>query len=439
MAERNRADMRCGRGRLLSLFAAALFACLVVPGPARACENPASAQNNMNLLFQHLIDTLNDYITQEKSLIDEKITETATYEMMLRLWEFDTNIRTGLSRLWQDKWLPAMMDMTKQLSAIQIDQSRMVGSLMDAELVNENIQLKQQKQIEAFRRYQPNETVCQMDSLMRNDAANCDPAEGCGPTMAQRMATAMTAGYAKEDTERRGNYVGTPGEFGTARYQQYMWDEYVTYWCDPAAGNQGCTAPGTPGYQGKHVDLPGLLWGDKQTIDMSVPNNRLMVKAVQRYFISPLVPDPVPPGAVNTPQGQQALLDRRSTEARYNAVFNVVSRMISERSSGSKIDTSSVRTAAGLPAANASSDASYREIMEALTRDRFHSPEYIVRMVNAPEEVVREQGAINALKMQQMNDLYKRLEEMVFMEAATFAEELDGAIPGRAEQAIMQR
>jgi hypothetical protein len=60
-------------------------------------------------------------------------------------------------------------------------------------------------------------------------------------------------------------------------------------------------------------------------------------------------------------------------------------------------------------------------------------------MVNAPEEVVREQGAINALKMQQMNDLYKRLEEMVFMEAATFAEELDGAIPGRAEQAIMQR
>lgn len=439
MSASGRSETRMQGGRKV-LAVLALLLCLSWSGPARACENPASAQNNMNALFQHLIDTLNDYITQEKSLIDEKITETATYEMMLRLWEFDTNIRTGLSRLWQDKWLPAMMDMTKQLSAVQVDQSRMIGSLMDAELVNENIMLKQQRQIEAFRRYQPNEMSCQVDSLMRtDDPANCNPSEGCGPSMAQRMATAMTAGYAKEETERRGNYVGTPGEFGTASYTQNQWNEYVQYWCDPAAGNQGCTAPGTPGYQGKHVDLPGLLWGDKQTIDMSIPENRLMTKAVQRYLISPTVPDPVPAGAVNTPQGQQALLERRSVEARYNAVFNVVSRMISERSSGSKIDTSAVRTAAGLPAGVASDNASYREIMEALTRDRFHNPEYIVRMVNAPEEVVREQGAINALRMQQMNDLYKRLEEMVFMEAAVFAEELDDQTPGRAESAVQFR
>ncbi|TAL39715.1 MAG: hypothetical protein EPN97_01795 [Alphaproteobacteria bacterium] len=426
-------------GQLVCSAAALMLFCGLCPQKAEACENPWTAQSNMQSLAQFIVNDLTNYIIQEESLIDEKLTQEATYEMEKRLWEFDTNIRTGLSDLWQNRWLPAMMDMTRQLSAIQVDQTRAMGSMADAEQMEESINLKQKTQVDALRRYQPNEQVCQVDSMMRSNAP-CNAAQGCGPNKAFRMARAMTGGYAKEDELHRGNYLGTPAASGTAVDQLSRWEEYVQFFCDPARGAQGCPAAGT--LPGRHVDLAGLLWGDKQTIDMSQPTERRVVSAVQRYLISPSTPDPVPPTAVTTPDGQAELLHRRTMDARFNTIFNVVAQMVSERASGSFIDVSAIRLSAGLPPADTTlpaEGASYRELMEALTRDRFHNPEYIVRMVNAPEEVVREQGAINAIKMQQMNDLYKRLEEMVFMEAAIYADELDHQRPSRGQGSLPQR
>ncbi|MEZ0225638.1 MAG: hypothetical protein ACAH83_13865 [Alphaproteobacteria bacterium] len=427
-------------GKLLCSAAALMFFCGLCPQKAEACENPVTAQNNMNSLAQYIVNELTNYIIQEESLIDEKLTQEATYEMEKRLWEFDSNIRTGLSDLWQNRWLPAMMDMTRQLSAVQVDQTRALGTMADAEQMEETLGLKQRTQVDAFRRYQPNEMVCQVDSLMRSNTP-CNAAQGCGPNKAYRMARAMTGGYAKEDQLHRGNFVGTPAATGTATDQLSRWEEYIQFFCDPARGAQGCgVTPGT--LPGRHVDLAGLLWGDKQTIDMSQPTERRVVTAVQRYLISPSTPDPVPPTAVTAPDGQAELLHRRTMDARYNTIYNVVAQMVSERASGSFIDVSAIRLAAGLTPGDTTlpaEGASYRELMEAMTRDRFHNPEYIVRMVNSPEEVVREQGAINALKMQQMNDMYKRLEEMVFMEAAVYADELDHQLPSRAHDSMPQR
>lgn len=440
-----RTDSERGKqaGRLVCSAAALMLFCGLCPQKAEACEDPWTAQSNMQSLAQFIVNELTNYIIQEESLIDEKLTQQATYEMEKRLWEFDTNIRTGLSDLWQNRWLPAMMDMTRQLSAIQVDQTRALGSLHDAAQINEAINLKQKTQVDAFRRYQPNEQVCQVDSMMRpnTDCATLVPGGGgCGPNKAYRMARAMAGAYAKEDQLHRGNYVGTPAATGTATDQLARWEEYVQFFCDPARGAQGCTAAGT--LPGRHVDLAGLLWGDKQTIDLSQPTERRVVTAVQRYLISPTTPDPIPPTAISTPDGQAEVLRRRSLDARYNTIYNVVGQMVSERASGSFIDVSAIRLAAGLPPGATTlpaEGASYRELMEAMTRDRFHSPEYIVRMVNSPEEVIREQGAINAIKMQQMNDLYKRLEEMVFMEAAIYADELDTQLPGRGHDSVPQR
>jgi hypothetical protein len=444
MLERAEGEKSGKACRLLCSAAALMLFCGLCPQKAEACEDPYTAQNNMQSLAQFIVNDLTNYIKQEESLIDEKLTQEATYEMEKRLWEFDTNIRTGLSDLWQNRWLPAMMDMTRQLSAVQVDQTRTLGTMADAEQIEEAITLKQKTQVAAFRRYQPNETVCKVYSMMRpnTDCATLVPGGGgCGMNKSYRQARAMTGAYAKEDELHRGNFVGTPAATGTATDQLSRWEEYIQFFCDPARGDQGCgTTAGT--LPGRHVDLAGLLWGDKQTIDMAQPTERRVVAAVQRYLISPSTPDPVPPTAVSASDGQAELLHRRTMDARYNTIFNVVSQMVSERASGSYIDVSAIRLAAGLTPGDTTlpaEGASYRELMEALTRDRFHNPEYIVRMVNSPEEVVREQGAINALKMQQMNDMYKRLEEMVFMEAAVYADELDHQLPSRGLGATPMR
>ncbi len=56
-------------------------------------------------------------------------------------------------------------------------------------------------------------------------------------------------------------------------------------------------------------------------------------------------------------------------------------------------------------------------------------------MVNEPEAVVKEQGSINAIKMQQMNDIYKRWEELLFMSAAQYASSLDQGIVSDSDTA----
>jgi hypothetical protein len=422
-------------------------ALLGTTAPAQACEDPVTSTTQMNLLLLNVYKDLQLYIQQEEAMMDEKLSNEATYEVINRFYQFDYNIRKGMSALWQNKWLPAMMDMTKQLSAVHIDQARVLASFGDAEQVNENISLKYKNMAESARRYKPNELTCQVDTMMRQSGTSCASGTGCGPTKAYRMSRAIAGAYATEQLKRRGNYRKSPSEFGTAQEQMVRWQDYVTNWCDPSTGDQGCAGNGsTPGTMpGKNIDLAGLLWGDVQTIDMSVKTNRQIVMATQEYLINPLSPDPVDPGAVSTPAGQAELLRRRAMDVRYNTVFNVLSQMLGERFSGSGIDTSKMRLAAGLPTKEATvppvaggagggsvGGASYRELQESLLRDRFHDPEYISHMINSPEEVVREQGAINALKSEQMLDLYHRQEEMVFMEAAAYATELDHQMPSNA-------
>jgi hypothetical protein len=192
-----------------------------------------------------------------------------------------------------------------------------------------------------------------------------------------------------------------------------------------------------------HVtDIAGLLWGDRQTIDMDNGGNQLFVQAAQRFLISPLSADPIARDATSASPGQESWLLRRSHETRVNAIYNVIGRMVSERAGRARPNadvTSDIRSAAGIDLTNVSSDPSYREIQQALSKERFYNPEYISSLVDDPSAVVREQGAINAIRLQQLNDMYQRMEEMVFMQAAVYAADLDRQVPPDATEEIEKK
>lgn len=403
------------------------FPVLFAPSAARAqCENSFTATSTFNQMAQDIADDLNDFIEQEENFIEDKITNTAKNEVITRLEEFDQNIREGLSVWWREHFEPALKEMTTQLHASQIDQSRAYGSMMDAQNQNEYMQDLQKREVEAVRRYQPNEMSCQLDSIALGDISSGSSSGGVGK--AARMARASARALAKQSQPRRQNAQGTPAGRSTAAEQNERWEEYIARFCDPDKGGQGCD--GAPGdLAGRHVDLPSLLWGDRQTIDATSPDNQLVVDSVLKYMLAPKSLPPVPENVVQAPAGQQMLLRRRTLTARQNTIYNSVALMIGQRLSGSNVNTQEVRTASGLPAADASTDASYAEIVHAVSKDRFHNPQYIVRLIESPEQVIREQGTVNAVRLQQMNELYKRMEEMVFMEVSAHASAMDMDIP----------
>lgn len=416
-----RVKRRCAVSALALMVSLPL---LLSAGTAQAqCENSFTATSTFNQMAQDIASDLNDFIEQEENFIEDKITTTAKDEVITRLEEFDQNIREGLSTWWREHFEPALKEMTTQLHASQIDQTRVLGSMMDAQTQNEYMQDMQRREIQAQRRYAENELTCQIDSVAQ------------GQTKAIRMGRAAARAMAKDSQPRRMNAAGTAAARGPGAEQRERWEEYVSRFCDPDKGGQGCN--GTAGdLAGRHVDLPRLLWADKQTLDMTSPDNIVVVEGVMKYMLAPRALTPIPTEMMTAPTGQQAFLRQRTIAARQNTIYNAVAMMIGSRMGGSGVNTQDMRVAAGLPPMGESLDASYAEIMHAVTKDRFHNPEYIVRLVQNPEQVVREQGAVNAVRLQQLNDFYKRTEEMVFMEAAAYAAFLDNRIPKPKTKAI---
>src|SRR5690606_22709384 len=131
--------------------------------------------------------------------------------------------------------------------------------------------------------------------------------------------------------------------------------------------------------------------------------------------------DTIAPEVLKLPTGQEAFLKRRAHTARTNAIYNVVTQMIAARAkvqSDTGDQVADVRAASGIDMTDASVDPSYREIQQAMSKERFINKDYIVKLLSEPESLIKEQGGINATRLQEMNDLYKRMEEAVFMETA---------------------
>lgn len=409
-------------GSRFSALIAAFAVCFVLAGSdsARAqCETPAPATVAMQKLVFTDITNINKWVWQEWNFIDEDLTNTASVEVVTRMEEFETNILNWLNDWWTMRYLPAMKDMTKQLSSMQVEQTGHFGALMDAAIQNETKLAENERQVEAFRRYAPSETTCDVDSIMAE-----------GSTKAQKLGGAISRSYSKDASRVALNCVCKPSANGTAAQRTADYNEYVTYFCDPARGDQGCAAPGS--MAGMNVDLPALLFSNKQSVDMSSPDARRMARVALRTLLHPEAPDVIPPSVISTAAGQEALLQRRAHAARVNTAYHAVGQLLGQRVEGSGVDSQTVRAASGVNASQASVNASYSELKQAMGKERFLNPEYIARLVQTPEQLVREQGAIKAIQLQSMNDNYKRLEEMVYIVGGNVAADLDERVPGNA-------
>lgn len=488
------------------------------------CELKTGADAAMDWYKNAAEADFNAFIQELTKFIDLDLNRTATAEILTRLGEYDKNLYPPLNEWWDDgngdgkkynasgepvldakkdqvedpdnkcdgdanpctSTLPALKAMTRQIGVVKVQQTMMIGAMLDAKMLNERLHARERTMAVTMPRYTPTETSCTVDGM------------GNAFIRMERMSNVLTAALTREDTLRRNNHVPLPmvaaaahGEgflirkaeaaapppelqplaVGFAGQLALLWKEFCTKYYDPARGDQGCdpavyTTPAV--YPGKNTDLSGFLWGDNQTINMNdTPNmdNLANLTAALRTLISPFAPDPIAATALNAVQGQEEAMARRARDARLNTVWNVMAQLASERASGGgrnidpavnpatdpskgAADPEAIRQAAGfapdpnvayIPAgqiaenqggtpANPNHEGggpSYSTLREAMVKDRYFNPAYAIRLVNQPSAVVREDLAVQAAQAQITNDLYKRTEEMVFMEAASFADDLD--------------
>lgn len=301
---------------------------------------------------------------------------------------------------------------TAQMSLSKIAQTMHLGMLIDAQILQEVIQEKQKQRVEGLRRGRMDDMVCQVDSAPRTQ------------TKAFKTARGLARAWAVEDNKRTGNFAGSISENGTNAEKAFLWQDYTSKFCDPAMGDQGCTTAGT--HPGGQTDIAGDLWQEKQTIDMTDEENRNRLLAAQQTLVTPFSPDPINAKVLKSATGQEIFMKRRAKIARINTVYNVVGQLLGERAPGDQNDyIKQIRQKAGAPADTISNNPSYSEMRDTMARTRYMDPEYFAHLAGPPENVMREQNVIGAIRLQQMNDYYKRSEEFLALEAAQYADELD--------------
>ncbi len=423
--------------RQAALFLAVAFFMFAPKQAAAQCEIASSGNQAMNQLAHQDIQNLNLFLTQEANPQNQGASGTPggfldnIFIAMFGLDPTDHGLvqyYTGYYKAveqamsnWVTAFYQNLPKMTMELDVAHVDQTQMLGQLMDRQMVAESETDIQQHDAQAHRRYQPSRLACDLDST------------GLGLTQAYQISRAFNRGLALDDDSILANAKGSFSANGRNEDLAYMWAQYVKYFCDPKMGDQGCTTAGTmPDVQ---KNIGALLWGPQQTIDMTAPNHQsiLLVQSALRYIIDPLVSDPVAQKVAETPAGHTQILLRRSQIAYVNDIYNVLGTMLSQRIGVSGIDVSGMETPAGVSTAETTPEgkagASYSEIMQAMTRDRFEDPYYMMRMISDKSQVQREQLTLKALQLETMNDSFHRQEERLFLESAEYAQDLNYALP----------
>ncbi len=408
------------------LLGASVFAIFLAhPATAWSCESSSSAEQDLEDLSDGIAERLENFVEDVTNFIYDDLRLTATTEAITRLDEYNAHLYPQINRWWEimgakkgtgtsvkTSDATQLQKFTAQVSAAKITQTMQLGMLIDAQVLQEVIRAKQEQRLEGYRRNRMDDMMCQVDSAPRTQ------------TKAFKTARALSRAWAMEDRKRTGNFVGSISENGSNAELGYLWEDYKNKFCDPAMGDQGCVSAGTRA--GAQTNLPDFLWQERQTVDTSDQENRNAMLAAQQTLVTPFSPDPLPNKVLWSAEGKEMFMQRRAKQARINTVYNVVGQLLGERSKGDKNDyIKQIRKKAGAPADTISDNPSYSEIRETMARLRYMDPEYFGHLAGPPENVLREQNVIGAIRLQQMNDYYKRSEEMLALEAASYADELD--------------
>jgi hypothetical protein len=412
--------------RSIFMLSAVLFLLMGAEQAKAQCENAFTTNTQMTALVATNTANIVAFTAQEVNFINNKF-QAAGEEMKRRLVdasELDEQIRQFFSDWWLDEMRPALQDQMKQLNTAELDNAKHMGMFLDAQNQTMAEHALWQAEFESHRRHRPSEQVCVMDSM------------GLALSKAKSTSKAMASALALARLTRNGsafNRDGTVGQDGKAAVQKRQYELYTELFCNDLANDAtvpGCNAT-NPFFIDRDVSPGHVLWGDKTTIDLRDIDEQKALSVMMTQLFDFRYLDPVSQTAIKTSAGQENWLQRRAHEARAGAIFNVFNQLIAERtlSNEAVLPSRQIRQHAKIPASYIGSTAenfpSYKELLDAMTRERFYHQDYLIRTIDTPENSLREQENIIAGQHQILFDTFDRQVDFAFSLIAGYAAELD--------------
>jgi hypothetical protein len=343
-----------------------------------------------------------------------------------RLNTIELDMMDWWDTMWEYNLRPVMQNMTIQIGTATGQQTDNYQGGMDAYQGNEvNLQhMDQSGKDHGVSRVSENACV----------AATMSGGTGRATNVSRSMRIAW-----QNDAHQNGMNEGGSGSSRAAatsaaakRYQDAQ--TFENLWCDPndQAGHNNCGSGANKAYANADVQVTKNFF-NKLTIQVDSSNTTvanaggapvpgsapqgyeaLTVQANIDNMMDDPTGDPQDVSYQKTVEGQERWLMRRSYLARYAANRAVPDLVAGWRmpGGGTQFATflSQLRQDAGTPTTEISTNPSYKEIMHALTVDRFNSGKYADYLTGDDSEIEMEKLTLSTLYLMQLRDYYELLE-----------------------------
>lgn len=328
---------------------------------------------------------------------------------------------------WNNNVLPALQNMTNQLSNISLKSTEIMGLYFDAKNQLETQLLLQTITARTHKDYHPSQGLCEIGTGVQSLALSGNKAE-YNAYMVSRRAMDRNTGSAY-----------TLGRLGDLSDKQYRIKQFLENFCDEEDNNSAlaglCNAGVEPAQENADIDFTATLdvpW----TLDVDFSNtgttpheeevlalgaNLFSHNLFNRINAQRLEDDET--GEIT--RLQEIYYDTRSVIAKRSVAENSFSSLVGEKSQGSASSREYIRELLmemGLTTEEASKlmfgetwdatanpdiNPSYYAQMEILSKKLVQSPEFYTNLYDKPANVDRKTVALQAIGLMQKFDLFK--------------------------------
>lgn len=332
-------------------------------------------------------------------------------------------VHDRLNKFWQD-WEKAQKDMAAQMHAGLIDQTRQIGSIMDATTMGAAQRRIQQASYEARKQYVSTDEGCRFDTRASYSSR------------ASYVGKAVAAGGAAQLQSLGTNKEGSPAQYGAGAALKERMDRYVSTFCDPRSngGNAPCAGtpsgdpaiPPTPDTPLPGADItPSLTIFGADTIDMANPDVKLSTEELIFNLIDFKVPDPMAQEVLSKNAGIGQRARDRALLAQMDAIGALAWSVVGERSPGQAApEIKSARQRMGI--LNASDNPSEYEIRQSVIEELW-DPAYYVGLQDTSSATIQKEIFLKAYTLVMMDKLISKMEKISGLYAIQTANMVDGS------------
>ena len=376
----------------------------------------------LQAIKQYMEDMIADFTEWFKNAWDNMI--KALLEAMNEFLE-------GYFMQWQDNlwaydWRPAMQNMMGQLNTAFVDQSRSEASFVDAEIQQDFQKKFQDIQNDAHRAARPSDSICSAGTVTG------------GFPRANAFSRAMRKASERDTGAGLTNKVGSAYESGPIEALSYQWQRYCNFLVHPDnnGGDTGCGATVVSPVATRNADVePIRFLYNTYTLNIVDPGVPEALEALKENLVNIKPPSVVPPEALESNTGREALLANREYTARKLAARSTIEHVAASRmpivtpSPGDLNDyVEAIKVAAGTPLAALPDKFSYRDIMHTMSVEKFTSGQYNLDQVGEIENVERESLVLSVFHLMQLREKFELMERGVMALAVQTSIELDREI-----------